>query len=137
MRVWGIQNATKYEMYMNNSTNTQWCFNGGRARTIDARDSFKVVKYTGDDGKVYLDGTQLSTESLSGDTGKTLWLFRGNDRYSNIYIAHCKIWVSKVLVRELIPVKRLLDNKICMYDKVSDTFFTNEGTGEFIAGPEI
>ena len=33
----------------------------------------------------------------------------------------------------LVPAKRNSDNAIGMYDKVSGTFFTNAGTGEFIA----
>lgn len=49
---------------------------------------------------------------------------------------HCKLYDGQTLVRDLIPVKRKGDNNICLYDKVSETFFTNEGTGVFIAGPE-
>lgn len=47
-----------------------------------------------------------------------------------------KIWDQNVLVRDFIPV---LDyNGIaCMYDKVTETFFYNAGTGDFIAGPVI
>ena len=39
-------------------------------------------------------------------------------------------------IMDLIPVKRKSDNKICMYDKISENFILNAGTGEFIAGPE-
>lgn len=46
-----------------------------------------------------------------------------------------KIWDSSILVRDFIPVKRKSDNEICLYDKVSNTFFTNQGTGVFTAGP--
>ena len=35
----------------------------------------------------------------------------------------------------LIPVKDEND-VVCMYDKISDTYFRNAGTGDFIAGPE-
>ena len=41
------------------------------------------------------------------------------------------------LVQNLIPAKRTSDNVLGMYDTVTDTFFTNAGTGEFIAGPVI
>ncbi len=34
-----------------------------------------------------------------------------------------------------IPAKRNSDNAIGMYDLVTNTFFTNAGTGEFVAGP--
>ncbi len=38
-------------------------------------------------------------------------------------------------VCNLIPARRNSDNTIGMYDTVSGWFFTNAGTGEFIAGP--
>ena len=37
----------------------------------------------------------------------------------------------------LVPAKRNSDNAIGMYDKVSGTFFTNAGTGTFVAGPTV
>lgn len=39
-------------------------------------------------------------------------------------------------IRNFIPVKRLADNAVCLYDKVLSTYFENVGTGNFIAGPE-
>ena len=36
-----------------------------------------------------------------------------------------------------IPCRRKSDNKPGMYDTVSDEFFTNQGTGEFICGPDV
>jgi len=40
-------------------------------------------------------------------------------------------------VVNLVPVKRLSDNKFGMYDLVSHAFFANAGTGDFIAGPVV
>ena len=39
------------------------------------------------------------------------------------------------VLRNMVPVKRNSDNVLGMYDTVSGQFFTNQGTGEFIAGP--
>ena len=36
---------------------------------------------------------------------------------------------------KLVPARRDSDGEVGMYDSVSNTFFTNSGTGEFIAGP--
>lgn len=36
-----------------------------------------------------------------------------------------------------VPARRNSDNVLGVYDTVSQTFFTNAGTGEFIAGPEV
>lgn len=47
-----------------------------------------------------------------------------------------KLWENNVLIQNLIPARRDSDNVLGMYDTVSDTFFTNNGTGAFTAGPE-
>lgn len=41
------------------------------------------------------------------------------------------------LVQHLLPAQRLSDNAIGMYDKVTNAFYPNAGTGTFIAGNEI
>lgn len=46
-------------------------------------------------------------------------------------IYYCKILDNGVLVRNFIPVLREADNEPGMYDRVSNTFFTNKGTGTF------
>lgn len=63
-------------------------------------------------------------------------------QYDSSYNAICKmryfkIYENHILVRDFIPVKRKSDNEICLYDRVSGTFFTNAGTGQFVAGPEV
>ena len=52
---------------------------------------------------------------------------------SKIYSA--ELYDGKTLVFHLIPTKRNSDGVLGMYDTVSGTFFTNAGTGTFIAGP--
>lgn len=42
-----------------------------------------------------------------------------------------KFWIGGQLVRDLVPCFRKSDNKPGMYDRVSKTFFTNAGSGEF------
>ena len=43
---------------------------------------------------------------------------------------------NNTLVRDMIPVRRNSDNAVGMYDRVSDTFFANAGTGTFTAGAD-
>lgn len=52
-------------------------------------------------------------------------------------IYYCKIWKDGVLVRDMIPVRRISDGVLGMYDKVSNTLLTNGGTGALIAGKTI
>ena len=48
-----------------------------------------------------------------------------------------KLNINNSLVGHYIPARRNSDNVLGMYDTVSGTFFTNAGTGTFIAGPEM
>lgn len=48
-----------------------------------------------------------------------------------------KILKDNVLLRNFIPARRLADNEVGLYDKVNDKFYSNQGSGEFIAGPDI
>ena len=49
-------------------------------------------------------------------------------------IYYAKFWLNGELVRNLIPAMRNSDSKVGMRDTVTGQFFTNAGTGEFIAG---
>ena len=78
--------------------------------------------------------------SINFITSSNILLFndiRDNSVFNlNTYIYRFQIYDNNTLVRDFIPV---LDpqNIPCMYDKVSETFFYNQGTGNFIAGPVI
>ncbi|MCQ2580756.1 MAG: hypothetical protein MJ164_01105 [Alphaproteobacteria bacterium] len=71
--------------------------------------------------------------------GQEIYLFGGYlfSSYSprKMKVFSFKIYLDDQLVLSLVPVKRNGDGEIGMYDTVSGTFFTNQGTGEFIAGP--
>lgn len=90
--------------------------------------------------EVKLDDVSLGhvTEALAYDT-RTIQVFSGAD--SDVTPAKMKLYSFKIyegdeLVLDLIPVKRNSDNVVCAYDTVSETYFTNEGTGVFTAGAE-
>ena len=53
--------------------------------------------------------------------------------YGRVY--YCKIYQNGTLVRNFIPAHQDSTGVLGMYDTVTDTFFTNAGTGDFIAGP--
>lgn len=74
-------------------------------------------------------------------TPYNLSLFAINSRLSEGFDGGLRIYFAKIynkneLIKDLIPVIRKIDNDVCMYDKISGKFFTNQGTGKFIAGPE-
>lgn len=51
-----------------------------------------------------------------------------------VKIKYFKLWKDSVLVQDFIPVLDP-DGVPCMYDRVTDSFFYNQGTGQFIPGP--
>ena len=48
-----------------------------------------------------------------------------------------KVYEGGNLIFDFIPVRRTSDNVLGMYDRVSGQLFTNDGTGNFIAGPVV
>ena len=65
---------------------------------------------------IYLFGTIGATGTITGISQK---------------IFYCKISKEQNLVRYLTPCIRISDGKPGLYDAISKTFFTNQGTGEF------
>ncbi len=77
---------------------------------------------------------------------KSLYLFARNDgsgvnRFTKQRTYSSKIYDDGILVRDFVPAKRNSDNEIGMYDLAdpnpSTAFYTNAGTGEFSAGPDM
>ena len=52
-------------------------------------------------------------------------------------IYSCRLYDGSIVTRDFVPVKRNSDGVLGMYDIVTDVFYTNAGTGEFIAGREF
>ncbi len=88
------------------------------------------------------------SETLSNDyTGttstNTFTIFGNHSSSTNVSrILNGKIYLAKIFIndelkRDLIPARRDTDDEIGMYDMVSGTFFTNAGSGDFIAGPVV
>ena len=116
---------------------------GASASNIYVNVNFQQFNlYKGDYNKLYINGTLAGTSSNS--TTFTLnfpyYLFalNTNGSVSNLgpkKIKMCKIWNGESLLMHLIPVK--VGQVGYMYDKISDRLFSNQGTGEFILGPDI
>lgn len=50
------------------------------------------------------------------------------------FLLRAKIWDDGTLVADFVPAKRDADDVLGMYDLVSDTFYTNAGSGTFVGG---
>ena len=128
---------TKFSMYVG-TTNTITNFAVATNTLYNAKASSII-------GNTYLtlNGT-TQTFSNSGTRGvKPLYMFGLNNGGNLGYASSSRIYNLKItnsngqIVRNFIPVRRLSDNVLCMYDLVSKQFYENAGTGTFIAGPEV
>ena len=70
----------------------------------------------------------LASQDNSENAGANYW-------NGNLY--YCKIWDNNTLIRDFIPCYRKSDNVVGMYDIINNLFYTNKGTGSFIAGPDV
>jgi len=110
-----------------------WDYNGFSDTT--SMDVDHIVQVT--TSNVYIDNVQKFSGQRNVVGTDTLYLFKNNvpddDRDSCARIYYCKIWESDTLVRDIIPV---LDgnNVPCMYDRVTNTFYYNQGSGSFSWG---
>ena len=89
----------------------------------------------------------LATES---NTATYTWSFTPNltggsficrngystNQYGKYYVYYYGFDNGSTPVRRMYPCYRLSDNVAGMYDKLTDTFFTNSGSGTFTVGPD-
>ncbi len=94
--------------------------------------------------KLVVNGIVYTTTdpSYEGNIEYSIYLFARNNgidgvgNQATMRLYSYSISNGAQIIQNLIPVKRASDNVIGMYDTVTNTFFTNAGTGTFIAGPE-
>lgn len=148
--LWGVTNngaPTRGNVYGNYGSSNFFVIK--HRRTYDKGQTLEVTIDTGtkyvlevdySTKQVYRDGLLVGsyTDNLSS-TSKPIHVLQRTDSdvsSSKAKLYGFKIYTNNVLAMNLIPVKRISDNAVCMYDKVSNEFFTNAGTGVFTAGPE-
>lgn len=77
-------------------------------------------------------------ESVTADLIHTLFGLYLNTGYQcYCTMKYYKIFNNNIIVRDFIPCYRKSDNEIGLYDLVTNTFFTNQGTGTFLKGNDI
>lgn len=90
-----------------------------------------------------INGTTKTYSSSAIDLTQSDTMFLGTTHLGTTSgRAPTRIWSFKItkdgtVVRDFVPAKRNSDNVVGMYDTVSKRFFTNAGTGVFIAGPGV
>ena len=130
--------SNRFQVFYNGDTNFYFGYNTSpnQMGTVTNNADYTIKKAG---NKIYKNGVEaitLTTASFS--TPYNLYLFGNNYNgaflnpfFSRIY--YCKIWDGNALVRDFIPAKT--DNNIpCLYDRVEEKVYYNQGTGNFTAG---
>ena len=120
-------------LYIGMGNGTQTSINVLNQRVVVILDPINN-KYIFNDYEYYFASTYT-------DSSASLYLFARNTAgvVSNVSIGRCyhtTIENNNILIRDMYPVYRIADNKPGMYDIVNGVFYTNQGTGEFIVGPD-
>ena len=91
--------------------------------------------------KLYVNNSHVATGNIPGDYPYTIYLFSyhsASNFFGKVRIYSAIFYdSSENEIRHFIPAKRDSDDVLGMYDIVTDTFFTNQGSGSFTAGPEV
>ena len=87
----------------------------------------------------YVDNTEIRSTTIEASNDYNIYIFALNQsgtaiQHGKLKLYTFKLWKNDVLVRDFIPCYRKSDNVIGLYDLVTNTFFTNAGTGEFLKG---
>lgn len=99
----------------------------------------QTLLFYNQNNKMLMNGIEMGEgASITNATNKLIFFSRGN------VITPFKLWYLQVIDRldnniivNLIPVKRKSDNKVMLYDKITNQFHSLYGTGDLVAGPEI
>lgn len=121
--------------YISNSGT--WRF-GGASKSLTVTDTTERTATVNKNG-LTVNGTTYSYTGTVGTFSSTVTIkvFAGATGQSPIStrIYYLKIWDNGTLVRDFIPVR--VGSVGYMYDRVSGTLFGNDGTGDFILGPDV
>lgn len=132
---------SRYRMQWSHS-NTSFAGYGNLYNSnIIINNSNKLNRLVVDKGKFYLNDSIVydasnASQVYSKDNNKSIYLFALNQNgavgtFSSIRIYYMKIYEGNTLLRDYVPM--LDKNSLpCLYDKVEDKFYYNEGSGEFL-----
>ena len=119
-----------------------WLYGAGNSvRNISSKTEYTISITRGFATINNVDYTSRETASI--DSLYTFYIGNLNNAgsvYSKGFsgkIYYSKLYNNNILVFDGVPCYRKSDNEIGMYDIVSNTFFTNAGTGTFIKGDNI
>lgn len=107
---------------------------------IDANQNTTVINSTS--SHIDLSNTFTATHTFKIATNYTTAGGSHDGKYNDNRRFKGKLYYFKISdngqpIRDYVPVKRISDGAIGLYDKVNKLFYGNDGTGSFGAGPEV
>ena len=131
-------------------TGYEYCVNAWQGRAFVTAGAQATIatplnrhKLKADATAIYIDDSNTGVApNWNNATGRNYYIFANNYsggvlKTANAKVYSVKIWNDSLLVRNFMPAKRNSDNALGMYDLVNDVFYSNAGTGTFIAGNEL
>ena len=131
-------NNPRVTLYHSNDGTSRWGNQSRNSFGFSANTKYTLIQ---DKNGLNINGVNYPWDTGSaGDFTCDRSLTIGNDngstgtRYFAGNFYYMKIYDNDVLVRDYVPVKRISDNSLGIYDRVNDTFLTASG---FTAGAEV
>lgn len=141
-KLFGTEAGYLYYAFTLYSNKYYWGLNGSQTSGGTWSAGKKTLLYnSGSNYGVIQDGVTLGSGSKIASNGQSLCLFKRVTTEGVFFQGltyYCKLTEKSTnnVVRDCIPVKRLFDNAVGLYDKVEKKFYANAGTGVLIAGAE-
>ena len=148
-RFFGVETSNSdylnYHMYINSVSNWAYAFIDGTGNWVNtgvaANTNRHTIKFNTTSGKVIIDSTTLdiASSTRTKTTQSNMRIFAAADTGSPN--AKVKLYSFKMysnnntgLVRDMVPCIKNSTGEVGMYDLVTNTFYGNSGTGQFIVG---
>lgn len=107
---------------------------------VGNRDIFRVENLSSG-RKIYINGVYSHTEGYDTrceSNEAQIFTIAGLSDYCNsCKLYGCKCFIGGNLIHYYIPSKRASDNKIGLYDVITNTFYPSNGSSEFVAGSVV
>jgi hypothetical protein len=145
----GGQNSTssnRLAWYYYKNTEMYYYYASSKYPFVKRSDFASKHIYVFDNNKVYIDGVTVSfstsISATSFTSSYTMYLFARNlggtaSDMADMKLYYFKVWKNDELLGDFVPAKRKSDGEIGLYDVESGVFYSNQGTGTFIAGQEL
>lgn len=102
------------------------------------------ITFNNDSGKIIVNDGELNpTMNLIGYNNSSLAIARrgtnANSRFGIFKYFYFKVYdkTNQIYLRDFVPCYRKTDNISGMYDLIGETFYTNDGTGNFVVGADV